>query len=121
MTDARALADDYWAYYRRTSQLWNIDRGDVDEIEQWEDLSASGVDTRLARLGEFGARAARVGATNVAAAELSLLAAVAFSAEATAIALTTPRRLAAWPSARPARMPSIHASMNDGMPRTLAT
>jgi uncharacterized protein (DUF885 family) len=87
MTEARELADSYWAYYRRTSQLWNIDRGDVDEIEQWEDLSASGVDTRLARLGEFGARAARVGATNVAAAELSLLAAVAFSAEATAIAL----------------------------------
>jgi uncharacterized protein (DUF885 family) len=87
MTEARDLADDYWAYYRRTSQLWNIDRGDVDEIEQWEDLSASGVDTRIARLREFAARATRVGATNVAATEVSLLAAVAFSADATAIAL----------------------------------
>ena len=36
---ARALADEYWAYYRDTAQLWNIDRGDVEQIERWEDLS----------------------------------------------------------------------------------
>ena len=49
-----AMADDYWAYYRDTAQLWNIDRGDVDEIERWEDLSGSGVAERIQRLGEFG-------------------------------------------------------------------
>ena len=72
------MAYTYRTYYRGTSQPWNIDRGDVAEIEQWEDLSASGVNARIARLGEFGAEATRVGATDVAEADVSLLAAVAF-------------------------------------------
>jgi hypothetical protein len=38
-----ALADQYWDYFRTSAQLWNIDRGDVDEIEQWQDLSPTGV------------------------------------------------------------------------------
>jgi uncharacterized protein (DUF885 family) len=94
MSEALDLADGYWAYHRGTSQLWNIDRGDVDEIEQWEDLSASGVAARIARVGEFGADAARVGSRDVAAADVSLLAAVAFSAEATSIALPWQRNRA---------------------------
>ena len=57
VSGARVLADEYWAYYRDTAQLWNIDRGDVDEIERWEDLSGPGVAERVRRLGEFGERA----------------------------------------------------------------
>ena len=85
VSGARVLADEYWAYYRDTAQLWNIDRGDVDEIEGWEDLSGPGVAERVRRLGEFGERAQRC--TDVdphGDQDVSLLAAVAFSAAATA-------------------------------------
>jgi uncharacterized protein (DUF885 family) len=78
------LADDYWAYYRHTAQLWNIDRGDVDEIEKWEDLSGSGVAERVRRLGEFGDRAQRSTDVAIGDENVSLLAAVTFSAAATA-------------------------------------
>jgi uncharacterized protein (DUF885 family) len=78
------LADEYWAYYRDTAQLWNIDRGDVDEIERWEDLSGSGVAERLQRLGEFGVRAQRSTSVDTHDEDISLLAAVSFSAAATA-------------------------------------
>jgi hypothetical protein len=47
MSSVLELANEYWAFYRRTAQLWNIDRGDVDEIERWEDLSCR----RLGRPG----------------------------------------------------------------------
>ena len=50
MSDVVTLADEYWDYYRATAQLWNIDRGDVDQIDQWEDLSVAGVATRLDHL-----------------------------------------------------------------------
>jgi uncharacterized protein (DUF885 family) len=86
MSEARDLADDYWAHYRTTSQLWNIDRGDVDEIDQWEDLSASGLATRIGRLREYSTHAGRIEAT-AGADDASLLAAVAFSAGATSVAL----------------------------------
>src|SRR5262245_35772840 len=83
-TPPRDLADEYWEYYRATSQLWNIDRGDVDEIERWEDLSASGVADRVARLGEFRLRAEQSVQADRDGHDLSLSAAVAFSAAATA-------------------------------------
>ncbi len=71
-------------YYRDTAQLWNIDRGDVDEIEPWEDLTASGVAERVHRLGEFGERAERSLRHGPHETDVSLLAAVSFSAAATA-------------------------------------
>jgi uncharacterized protein (DUF885 family) len=78
------LADEYWAYYRDTAQLWNIDRGDVDEIEHWEDLSGSGVAERVRRLGEFGERAQRSTGVDPHDQDVPLRAAVSFSAAATA-------------------------------------
>ena len=78
------MADEYWAYYRDTAQLWNIDRGDVDEIERWEDLSGPGVAERVRRLGEFGERAERCRDVDTHDRDVSLLAAVSFSAAATA-------------------------------------
>ncbi|MGH3518349.1 MAG: DUF885 domain-containing protein [Haloechinothrix sp.] len=87
MSGARALADGYWAYYRDTAQLWNIDRGDVDEIERWEDLSGSGVAERIRRLGEFGGQADRSLSGDPHGQDASLLAAVSFSAAATASVL----------------------------------
>jgi uncharacterized protein (DUF885 family) len=78
------LADEYWAYYRDTAQLWNIDRGDVDEIARWEDLSGSGVTERVRRLGEFDERARRSTDVDPRDQDVSLLAAVSFSAAATA-------------------------------------
>jgi uncharacterized protein (DUF885 family) len=84
VSGARVLADEYWAYYRDTAQLWNIDRGDVDEIERWEDLSGSGVAERVGRLGEFGERAERLTDVDTDDQDVSLAAAVSFSATATA-------------------------------------
>ena len=31
------LADEFWAFHRDTAQLWNIDRGEVDYVDRWED------------------------------------------------------------------------------------
>ena len=87
VSEALALADSYWAYYRRTAQLWNIDRGDVDEIERWEDLSASGVAERVRRLGEFAERAEGSTLIDSHDEDLALMAAVSFSAAATASSL----------------------------------
>jgi uncharacterized protein (DUF885 family) len=84
VSQSRVLADEYWAYYRGTSQLWNIDRGDVDEIDRWEDLTASGVAERVATLGGFGERAERLLLSKPHDDDVSLLAAVSFSATATA-------------------------------------
>jgi uncharacterized protein (DUF885 family) len=84
---ARALADRYWAFYRETAQLWNIDRGDVDEIERWEDLSGSGVAERVRGLGDFGGQAERSLSVDSDVEDVSLLAAVSYSAAATALVL----------------------------------
>ena len=54
------LADEYWSFHRSTAQLWNIDRGDVDQIEHWEDLSADGTRARIETLGGFARRAAEL-------------------------------------------------------------
>ena len=32
LSDAVDLADRYWAFYRESAQMWNIDRGDVDQV-----------------------------------------------------------------------------------------
>ena len=84
MSDVVALADEYWAYYRATAQLWNIDRGDVEQITEWEDLSAAGVADRLECLGRFRAQAEQ---TTGRADDGALIAAVSFGAGSTAALL----------------------------------
>ena len=94
MSDVETLADEYWAYHRRSAQLWNIDRGDVDEIEHWEDLSPSGVATRFEQLATFVARAEVLGGAEVNDRDRGLLAAVEFGAMATTATLHYERDLA---------------------------
>ena len=87
-----ALADEYWEYFRSSAQLWNVDRGDVDQIERWEDLSEGGVAARCERLAEFAARAAMIPAHT--SADSTMAAAVGFSAASTAVTLPWTRDLA---------------------------
>ncbi|MEO8264503.1 MAG: DUF885 domain-containing protein [Ilumatobacteraceae bacterium] len=94
MSDAVGCADEYWEYFRGSAQLWNIDRGDVDQIEQWEDLSPSGVATRIERLGSFADRAAALATPGTGDRDRSLLAAIEFSARATVATLPFERDLA---------------------------
>ena len=94
LSDAVACADEYWEYFRGSAQLWNIDRGDVDQIEQWEDLSPTGVASRLERLGTFASQAAALITPGIGDRDRSLLAAIEFSARATALTLPFERDLA---------------------------
>ena len=87
MSDVRGLADEYWSYYRGTEQLWNVDRGDVEQIEHWEDLSASGVADRIARLTAFAQQAEKLYTKGLDDQQLTLLGALTFSARATAAGL----------------------------------
>ena len=87
-----ALADEYWEYFRSSAQLWNVDRGDVDQIERWEDLSERGLAARCERLTEFAARAAMIPANT--SADSTMAAAVGFSAASTAVTLPWTRDLA---------------------------
>ncbi|MCU1359123.1 MAG: hypothetical protein JWN99_412 [Ilumatobacteraceae bacterium] len=91
MSDAVALADEYWQYHRTTAQLWNIDRGDVDQIDHWDDLTPDGVAARIERLDDFGRRAAGTAAGDDQ--ERTLLAALSFSADAVASLLPFDRDL----------------------------
>jgi uncharacterized protein (DUF885 family) len=81
--DVAALADEYFAFHRRTAQLWNIDRGDVDEIEHWEELGAAAVGSRIEELDRFAARADDFGRA-AGGTDHTMMAAVAFSARSTA-------------------------------------
>ena len=92
MSEAVELADRYWAYYRESAQMWNIDRGDVDQVAQWEDFSPAGVRDRIERLSMFAQQAVPDGST-VADEDRSLLAAVGFSAQATTALLPFERDL----------------------------
>ena len=89
MSDQRAerLADDYWAYHRSTAQFWNIDRGDVEQIAHWEDLSPVGVAERVQRLGEFAKSAEALAAIVTDDNARAITAAVGFSARANAATL----------------------------------
>ncbi len=77
--DVFTLADEYWAFHRSTAQLWNIDRGDVEQVEHWEDLSRDGVSERTKRLEAFARRGDSLLAVD-GKREQTLAAAVAFSA-----------------------------------------
>lgn len=94
MTNAAvtALADEYWTFHRSTAQLWNIDRGDVEQVAYWEDLSRAGVAERVDRLDHFARRAESlrdVGDDR----DQTLTAAVAFSARSTIAVLPYARDL----------------------------
>ena len=93
MAEVVAFADEYWDFYRTSSQLWNIDRGDVEQIEHWEDLSPAGVATRLDRLAAFADRAAALAAIDSNERDCGLLAAIEFSARATTALLPYERDL----------------------------
>jgi len=93
VSDVELLADEYWRAFRDSAQLWNIDRGDVDQIEHWEDLSPDGVADRVERLDGFARRAGALSAGERTERERALLAAVSFSAVATASTLPTLRDL----------------------------
>jgi uncharacterized protein (DUF885 family) len=93
LSDAVTLADEYWNYYRGSAQLWNIDRGDVDQIEQWEDLSPSGVASRFQQLATYASEAGRLADGMLSERDLGLLAAIRFSAEATTATLPFERDL----------------------------
>jgi uncharacterized protein (DUF885 family) len=94
LSDAVDCADEYWEYFRGSAQLWNIDRGDVDQVEHWEDLSPSGVTTRIGHLASFAERAATLTAPGIGDRDRSLLAAVEFSARSTTATLPFERDLA---------------------------
>ena len=79
-------------FYRGSAHMWNIDRGDVDQIALWEDFSPSGVEDRIERLSVFEQRAVSTG-TSVDGGDRSLVAAVGFSARATAALLPFERDL----------------------------
>lgn len=93
MAEVLAFADEYWSYYRDSSQLWNIDRGDVDQIERWEDLSPAGVATRVERLARFATRAETLAELGPDERDRGLLAAIEFSARATTALLPYERDL----------------------------
>ena len=103
----RGLADEYWSYYRGTEQLWNIDRGDVEQIEHWEDLSASGVADRIARLTDFAQQADELHTKGLDDQQLTLLGALTFSARATAAGLPYTRDLALVAGSFPLRRRSL--------------
>ena len=80
------LADEYWAFHRGTAQLWNIDRGDVDHVEHWEDLSPSATRSRIEALHGFVGRSEELlGSTS--GQDRTLVLAVEFSATATIVSL----------------------------------
>src|SRR5262245_50480690 len=90
---ASELADDYWTFFRNTAQLWNIDRGDVDQLVHWEDLSGDGVSSRVTALVHFSRRAEVLLSGDVSDGDGTLLAAVAFGARSNAVILPYQRDL----------------------------
>lgn len=81
------LADEYWEFHRGSAQFWNIDRGDVDHIESWEDFSPTGIHERLSRLDGFAVRAESIAEEKLDDQSRTLLSSVAFSARAVAATL----------------------------------
>ena len=72
--------------------MWNIDRGEVEQIALWEDFTPSGVSDRIERLSMFEQQAVSTALT-VDDGDRSLVAAVGFSARATAALLPFERDL----------------------------
>jgi uncharacterized protein (DUF885 family) len=87
------LADEYWDYFRTAEQLWNIDRGDVDQIAQWEDLSETGLARRIERLRAYATRADDFDRAGLSDRDRTLLGALSFSAGSSAVSLPYMRDL----------------------------
>lgn len=79
------LADEYWAYFHATQQLFNIDRGDVDEVEHWDDFSPEGLAAEVQCLLSFADRAETLARAQPGDAAGGTLAAIAFSGRSTAV------------------------------------
>jgi uncharacterized protein (DUF885 family) len=94
MSEVVDLADQFWAYHRATAQLWNVDRGDVEQIREWEDLSPAGVAERVRQLRGFAERAEALRTQPLAGRERAMVSAVVFSAASTASTLAYVRDLA---------------------------
>ncbi len=94
MTDVAVadLADQYWEFHRSTAQMWNIDRGDVEQVAHWEDFSSEAVADRTRRLDEFERRAESFAGAEDGRTQ-TLVAAVAFSARSMKIILPYARDL----------------------------
>jgi uncharacterized protein (DUF885 family) len=85
MSEATALADEYWDYYCSTWHLWNTERGDVEQIARWDDLSPAGLAERQRHLQDVRTRAEALPAGSEE--DASTLSAVAFSAGTSAASL----------------------------------
>lgn len=57
MSDPRVIADEYWELFRATDHFTALWEGELDRIEEWEDLSAEGLADRRGRLLDIAARA----------------------------------------------------------------
>ena len=90
--DVLTLADEYWTFHRSNAQLWNIDRGDVEQVEHWEDLSRDGVSDRIQRLDAFARRGESLLAVD-GERQQTLAAAVTFSARSSMATLPYARDL----------------------------
>ncbi|HVR33066.1 MAG TPA: DUF885 domain-containing protein [Acidimicrobiia bacterium] len=64
MSDASRLADEYWNFYRTHDHFTALWEGDLDHLEEWDDLSEEGLAARRAGLADIASRAeaAREGA-----------------------------------------------------------
>ncbi len=87
MTEATDLADEYFAYRQATEPIRLLYFGQVDGLENWEDLSGPAIEQRQADLRRFAERAddLRVGASDD---DRILLETVAFTARAYAHSYT---------------------------------
>ncbi len=57
VTGGMSLADEYWRFFHSTQQMFNIDRGDIEEIEHWDDFSPEGLAGEVQHLSSFADRA----------------------------------------------------------------
>ena len=57
MSDARAIADEYWKLFRETDHFTALWEGELDYLEEWDDLSSDGLAERRARLENRAERA----------------------------------------------------------------
>ena len=64
MSDARLIADEYWELFQETDHFTAMWQGELDHLEEWDDLSEGGLADRRARLLDIAERAdaARAGA-----------------------------------------------------------
>jgi uncharacterized protein (DUF885 family) len=57
MSELTALANDYFGYRQSTDHQRLLWRGDLDQIEHWEDISPEGLEARIRRLRDAADRA----------------------------------------------------------------